>query len=236
MIVQQVLPADTALAESSRVADQGLSADSAALTIESAAAVNGTAATPGDPSFFQLIAANANGILLFFLVVAGFAVLVQWFLWMFGRGRFKRTDSATGKPRATLRYLFAEGLVKIIDDFRHFLALIIMLIFAGLITYAMVKADTHDMRMDALKGVVAALGGLVGSIIGYYFGESRVRIAAAEASAGGDGVSGGADAIQESAPSAGADMMDIQQVPDPRDRNAGGDEDDTGEEDPQGVG
>lgn len=236
MIVQQVLPADTALAESSRVADQGLSADSAASSIDSAAAANGTAAIPSDPSFFKFFEANADGILVFFLAVAGAAVLLQWGLWVLGAGRFRPTDSATGKPRATLRYLFAEGLVKIIDDFRHFLALIIMLIFAGLITYAMVKADTHDMRMDALKGVVAALGGLVGSIIGYYFGESRVRIAAAEASAGGDGVSGSADAIQESAPSAWADKMDIQQVPDPRDRNAGGDEGDSGEEDPQAVG
>jgi hypothetical protein len=65
----------------------------------------------------------------------------------------------------------------IIDDFRNFLALVLM----GIFVLAMVlmlwpslasEEGTYDNLKDGLQTVVACLGGLVGSIIGYYFGES----------------------------------------------------------------
>lgn len=223
--MQPITAADSALAES-----LGVVAVPPAIPPDSVANLADTATgAVGDPSFLQLVQTNAGGILVVFLVLAGLALLLQWVLWMFKRGRFSRVGSDTAKPPPALRYVFSEGLVKIIDDFRHFLALIIMLIFAGIIVYAMVKADTHAMRMDALKGVVAVLGGLVGSIIGYYFGESSVRIAAADPAAGGGG--GGSDAVQGALPTSEAAVTDIESAPDPRGMGDAGEGDRSAEDD-----
>jgi hypothetical protein len=131
-------------------------------------------------SFFQ---EYRTGILVLFLSLGGIAVLVQWFAWIFAKGRFGMTPATSG-GRAELRYLFSEATVKIINDFRHLLALIIVVIFAVALGYALWKAasvETNatsasviDNMKEALQAVVATLGGLVGSIIGYYFGESSV--------------------------------------------------------------
>ncbi|MEE9552965.1 MAG: hypothetical protein V3W18_01610 [candidate division Zixibacteria bacterium] len=60
------------------------------------------------------------------------------------------------------------------------LALIIITIFAIALIFAMVHATTTNKDLsDAIQGVVASLGGLIGSIIGYYFGESAASRAAA---------------------------------------------------------
>ena len=70
---------------------------------------------------------------------------------------------------------FADILVRLVTDFRHLFALAIFLFFVSLIFYAMEKSQTFEQKMDALQMVIASLGGLLGSIIGYYFGESAVR-------------------------------------------------------------
>ena len=123
------------------------------------------------------------GILVLFLVLGGIAFLVQWFAWIFAKGRYGGIAQTTG-GRAELRYLFAELATKIINEFRHLLALIIVVIFAGALAYSLWKAASTptgsglpsliDNMKEALQAVVATLGGLVGSILGYYFGESSV--------------------------------------------------------------
>jgi hypothetical protein len=133
---------------------------------------------------FTFLEAQRVGILIFFLSLAGIALFVQWLVWMFGLGRFG-TSKAISTGRAELRYLFSEATVKIINDFRHLLALIVVLIFAVALGYSLWKAasvETNatsasviDNMKEALQAVVATLGGLVGSIIGYYFGESTVK-------------------------------------------------------------
>jgi hypothetical protein len=114
---------------------------------------------------------------------------VQWFAWIFSIGRFKSTDATPPGARPSgqsLRYVFSEAAVKIINDFRHLLALVIVVIFALALAYAMLqaRASIADMK-EALQAVVATLGGLVGSIIGYYFGESAVTRAQEIGPAGG---------------------------------------------------
>lgn len=135
---------------------------------------------------FTFLQDNRGGIFVFFLCLASLAFLVQWFVWILGRGRFSATTASAG--RAELRYIFSEATVKIINDFRHLLALIVVLIFAVALGYALWKAasvqtgadapSVVDNMKEALQAVVATLGGLVGSIIGYYFGESSVVKAA----------------------------------------------------------
>ena len=104
-------------------------------------------------------------------------LVFQWFLWMFGLGRFKKkeindenSDKDDVKP---IRYILVDLFAKIIDDFRHLLALIVILIFAIILGLSMFHTGFKIENMgDALQAVVSTLGGLVGSIIGYYFGES----------------------------------------------------------------
>lgn len=142
--------------------------------------------------FFTFFQTYGGGILFFFLSLAAIAFLVQWFAWIFGIGRFRRVPrngkDETGKE--DLRFIFSRAIVKIIDDFRHLLALVMVLIFAFALAYSLIRAGTLQSGMsaaavvdnmkDALQAVAATLGGLVGSIMGYYFGESsalKARIA-----------------------------------------------------------
>lgn len=126
---------------------------------------------------FQYLADHRSGILIFFLCLIGLALIIQWFSWIFGWGRFarrKELDAKTARNQS-IRFLLADLLIKIIDDFRHLLALVIVLIFALALATAMYVAGANmDQLKEAMQVVVATLGGLVGSIIGYYFGESAV--------------------------------------------------------------
>jgi len=129
-------------------------------------------------SLFSFLAQNRTGILVLFLILAGVAFVIQWFAWIFNWGRFRRGEGAITADEArrnSLRFIFADLLLKIINDFRHLLALIIVLIFAIALGVAMYIGDgSIDDFAKAMQAVVATLGGLVGSIIGYYFGESTV--------------------------------------------------------------
>jgi hypothetical protein len=129
---------------------------------------------------FTFIQTHRSAILFLIFILAGIVFLLQWLAWIFGWGRFGRASAPTA--RAELRFIFSEAAVKIINDFRHLLALIVVVIFALALGYSLIKAasvtsDSPTMlnnMKEALQAVVATLGGLVGSIIGYYFGESSV--------------------------------------------------------------
>lgn len=133
-------------------------------------------------SLFTYLQTYRGGILLLLLILASLVIFIQWLSWIFGWGRFGK--AAPPSSRAELRFIFSEATVKIINDFRHLLALLIVLIFAFALAYSLFKAasvETNatsptmvDNMKEALQAVVATLGGLVGSIIGYYFGESSV--------------------------------------------------------------
>jgi hypothetical protein len=133
-------------------------------------------------SLFTFLQTYRSGIFTLLLVLASIVFFIQWLSWIFNLGRFGK--AAPPGTRAELRFIFSEATVKIINDFRHLLALLIVLIFAFALGYSLIKAATApssadpptmiDNMKEALQAVVATLGGLVGSIIGYYFGESSV--------------------------------------------------------------
>ncbi|MGE3346867.1 MAG: hypothetical protein AB7I35_05470 [Ramlibacter sp.] len=135
-------------------------------------------------AIFQVFEANATGAWLLLAYLAAGVAVVQWLAWVFGLGRFKSSLQAPRQaPTQNLRYLVTEALTKIINDFRHLLALLIVLIFGLALAYALYQASgSIDEIKEALQAVAATLGGLVGSIIGYYFGESKaINDAAASA-------------------------------------------------------
>lgn len=140
--------------------------------------------------FFTFFQTYRSGIFFFLVCLGSLALLVQWFAWIFGLGRFGSgaaetgtgTETDSGPQKTNLRKLFSGAFVKIVNDFRHLLALVIIGVFAIALGFSLWKAASlpatddpasviNNMK-EALQAVVATLGGLVGSIIGYYFGES----------------------------------------------------------------
>ena len=129
---------------------------------------------------FDWVLAKRNEIVFFVILVA----IVT--CWTFGWGRFSRDAADVRSKSENLRYLITEALTKIINDFRHLLALILVLIFGGALVYTLVQAGGEMEKIkEALQAVTSTLGGLVGSIIGYYFGESKGRASANEGGAEG---------------------------------------------------
>lgn len=127
-------------------------------------------------NFFTFLDAHRGGILIALLGLVVLAFVVQWFAWIFSFGRFKRAGGASSSAqKENLRYIISDAVIKIVNDFRHLLALVIIAIFAVALCFALfqTRATLEGMK-EALQAVVATLGGLVGSIIGYYFGESAV--------------------------------------------------------------
>jgi hypothetical protein len=127
-------------------------------------------------AFFGFFETHANGIGMAILCLFAVAFFAQWVSWIFGFGRFKRKDQKEGEGKgAALRFVITEAAVKLVNDFRHLLALLIVGIFGGALFYVLGKAHDAFEMWEALKNVTATLGGIVASIIGYYFGEARGR-------------------------------------------------------------
>jgi hypothetical protein len=118
--------------------------------------------------------------------------VVQWICWLAGWGRFKpRPQLVVGQGDLTvppsaiigstgverrIRFVIAELFAKLIDDFRHLLALIIVIIFMMTIGYALWVAGGNVANLNAsLQAVTGSFSGIIGVIIGYYFGESSAR-------------------------------------------------------------
>lgn len=135
---------------------------------------------------FGYLAINSEGIWLFLTLAFSAIILFQWVFWILGFGRFQRSRDGAGK---TFSYFLGELFAKIINEFRHLLALLVVLIFAGALIYSMVLVASHqpadpiDAMSKALQAVTSALGGLIGAIIGYYFGERAGEKAGALAAA-----------------------------------------------------
>jgi len=126
----------------------------------------------GATKLLNFLSSNKTEIGILFLSLFVLFIFFNWFAWILGLGRFKKKqdDDNGEKP---IRYILVELFAKIINDFRHLLALIIILIFAVILGLGMLHTGFEiDKMADALQAVVSTLGGLVGSIIGYYFGES----------------------------------------------------------------
>ena len=121
--------------------------------------------------FFTFLETHQVGILTLIAILVAVVLLTQWLAWIFSVGRFGAKNPTPGD--LSLRYIVSQFLVNVIDDFRHLLALIIVIIFALVLGYAIIQAGNDlDKITAALQAVVATLGAIIGSILGYYFGES----------------------------------------------------------------
>jgi hypothetical protein len=151
------------------------------------------------------LAPYAIDIVLALGILIGATVVIQWWAWIVGLGRFK--PGQKGESQWSVARAAVELFVKIIDDFKHLLALVVMAVFLATLILVMAagwpqpKATDSKNLLEGIQVVVASLGGLVGSIIGYYFGESAAR----RGSGPGSGMPGGGpQAPAPGAPAPGA--------------------------------
>lgn len=117
-----------------------------------------------------------NVFMILFPTLSLIGIFVTWMAWVKGCWRFKRETTDSNKRETTIRYMMVKFLTEIINDFKHILAILLTLMFVvtvfSIIYFALFKQKDFTVLKDGLQVVVASLGGLVGSIIGYYFGES----------------------------------------------------------------
>ncbi len=123
-------------------------------------------------TFFSFFEQHTQGVLLFLFVLFCLVLMIAWLANIFRVGRYSARNSRNLGTRERLGFVIARFFANIIDDFRHFLALMLVIIFTILIIYSMAAAGTFEEKMKALQLVIASIGTLLGSIIGYYFGES----------------------------------------------------------------
>jgi hypothetical protein len=127
-------------------------------------------------TLLDAIGTRASAIALMVGVVLAGVGVVHWLAWIFGWGRFDvrraRLEHARGRPQ-NVRYLLTEGLVKIINDFRHLLALLFLALFGVCLAYVLSQATTVAEMKEGLAAVASTIGVVLASIIGYYFGEAR---------------------------------------------------------------
>lgn len=124
--------------------------------------------------FLNYIEDHYIAILLLVIMAFAAVLILNWLARIFSWGAFKDRSSVMTRE-SNFTYILSKFLVNLINDFKHLLALVIVVIFASLIVYSMTSGSTFDEKMEALQLVIASLGGLLGSIIGYYFGESAAR-------------------------------------------------------------
>jgi hypothetical protein len=161
----------------------------------------------------RFVADHRSGIWVLLVTLVVLCVVLQWCCWIFRLGRF-RVDAVMGTRQPNpLRFVVAEFFVRLINDFRHLLALIVVFMFALALFTAMMPGmldrDLNSMK-DGLQAVAAALAGLIGSIIGYYFGESAGRKELERAVA----VESSSPLVQGE-PAAGGDGGEIRPAPKP---------------------
>jgi hypothetical protein len=179
-------------------------------------------AAPAPQGFFGYLEANRDGIFVLLLILGALVFVIQWIAWIARKGRFSPPALPPSAQRQDLRYIFSEATVKIIDDFRHLLALVLVLIFGFALAYVLIKASPSVEGMkEGVQSVVASLGGLIGSIIGYYFGESSV-VKSLDAGNNPPGSSGAPSAVQgppttpgDGGGAAGASTITITSAPPP---------------------
>jgi len=133
-------------------------------------------------NILQFLADHVSGVAVILMILFAIIGIIQYVCWIFRWGRFKvdalLSDSVDRRTESTVRHMVVKFFVEIINDFRHLLALVIVIIFAVTllaVCQAGFKLDNFDGVKEGIQVVTSSLGGLVGSIIGYYFGESAAK-------------------------------------------------------------
>ncbi|MDA1314853.1 MAG: hypothetical protein O2968_16085 [Acidobacteria bacterium] len=175
--------------------------------------------------FLQVLEQHWRGVFILVFLITVLALIVRWLFWLLGWGRFAARPDGKSIPGRTGSFFWNQFIAKTVDQFRHLLALLIFLLFSVAVILSILPglAERNVEQMtDGLQGVAASLGGLIGSIIGYYFGE---QVGAASSQSTGETESPGETTL-DSAPTDGGirpprfdDTQSSQEVSGPRDES-----------------
>lgn len=122
--------------------------------------------------FLSFLEEHWKGVLILFFCLIMVLFSIKFLSKLFCWGRYKN-HADSKNSREAISYIVIDLLVSIINDFRHLLALIIVGMFFVAILYSLIWGEgDFNQRKEAIQLIVTSLGGLIGSIIGYYFGES----------------------------------------------------------------
>ena len=131
-------------------------------------------------SILDFLSENTHGFAVLVGILFFLTLLLHWTSWLFNWGRFGKSKAKTDSDgRPSIRYMATEFITGIINDFRHILASTLTLVFVVALLSVLFITWRNDFDIevfkDGLQAVVASLGGLIGSVIGYYFGESAAE-------------------------------------------------------------
>lgn len=110
-------------------------------------------------------------VVLVSLVAAG-----QWIAWILGVGRFRERSARSG--------WFVQDFASTISaDFRHILASALVVLFGVALFVGIALEGGYP---DAMQPVMNSFPGLLGAVLGFYFGEKQAREASVQGPIGLD--------------------------------------------------
>lgn len=129
--------------------------------------------------FLTYLETYKTGLFVLMLLAFFIVLLFDWIMKILNLGKYKLTfrgSISSQSGQSGLLYLLGEFLAKIITDFRHFLAILLLAIF-GVTLFITISGPGGNVEnlSNTLQAVMSTLGTLIGSIIGYYYGESAAR-------------------------------------------------------------
>ncbi len=175
-------------------------------------------------AFLNFFAVNQAGIYVLMAILAFVVLLIQWLAWIFKWGRFKSAPAGTGPGYSTKDIMFTY-LATLASDFKFVLATLIFGIFSVVLLIALF---TQSDFANALQAVMSTLGGLVGTIVGYFFGEKAGQAESGRGAAAPGAAATGPGAVRpplgESMGEAAGELEEIEPVAPPSDLKDGNDE------------
>ncbi len=113
-----------------------------------------------------------QGVVVLLSLVAAF----QWVAWTLGVGRFRERTARSG-------WFVQDFAATVSADFRHILASALVVLFGVALFVGVALGDGIP---DTMQPVMNSFPGLLGAVIGFYFGEKLGREASAQGPVGLD--------------------------------------------------
>ena len=115
----------------------------------------------------KILESHIWGTVLLLLIIIVLLLVIKSIIQSFGLGRgYDKKLESKLKRQAVVSHV----ILKIVDQFRHLLASLVILSFVFIIIIILIVIKS-DERMDALQLGLSSFSGILGTIVGFYFSE-----------------------------------------------------------------